>query len=202
MYVSCTQESGCTHVAQIKRRRGMPKYARNATTHFKTCTGLSLKCRWPNAWHNVARVGEDWSSTNWIFICFWGIFHKATPPSTYLVHGVDGGASTWLWGPEISNRSLSHPRSFDGWPANQNLKEIVVFLAGYQGDWSFIWQTFPPKLRTLSFKFLHYFAGLLYDKNLFFPPPNIYNDHAFWKSKSSCAPRYRPFPTPFIFLFS
>lgn len=128
MYVSCTQESGCTHVAQIKKEARHAKICTQCL-HNKICTGLSLKCRRPNAWHNVAHLGEDWSSTNWFFFFFLGIFRRYR---LFLVHGVDGGAGTWLCGPEISNRSLS-PSLFWWLIAGEIWKRL---LCSWQGTWT------------------------------------------------------------------
>lgn len=124
MFVSCTQESGCTHVAQIKGRRAMPKYARNATT-TKLAPGWASSAVGPTLDITVAHLGEDWSSTNCCFFFFFGILHKAYPRHR-LCLSARCRRRRWhlTWGAvEIWRRFLSLSGRY--WPASPANKILI-----------------------------------------------------------------------------
>ena len=198
MFVSCTQESGCTHVAQIKGRRAMPKYARNATT-TKLAPGWASSAVGPTL-DITSLVSEKTGHlrTGFFSFFFFLLFRKATPPIG-LVHGVDGGAGTWLGAPEISNRSLSS--SLSCW-----LTPVEIWRTSWQSICHCLIDVVANSHLSVQldkrnpFSITFFCAGILYETIFVY---NNYYDQCLlevYSSWSSSALRCRPFPTSPNFL--
>lgn len=106
----------------------MPKYARNAST-TKFAPGWASSAVGPTLDITSLISEKTGHLRTGFFFFFLGIFRRYR---LFLVHGVDGGAGTWLCGPEISNRSLS-PSLFWWLIAGEIWKRL---LCSWQGTWT------------------------------------------------------------------
>lgn len=107
----------------------MPKYARNAST-TKFAPGWASSAVGPTL-DITSLISEKTGHLRTVFFFFFflGIFRRYR---LFLVHGVDGGAGTWLCGPEISNRSL--PPSLFWWLIAGEIWRRL--LCSWQGTWT------------------------------------------------------------------